>query len=435
VAERPIPPRRILALALPALGALAADPVLSLVDTAFVGRIGPVELAALGVDTAIFSFAFAMFNFLAYATTPMVASARGRGAIAESGRVVQRALVIAVGVGIAAAAVLGLAASLFVRVMQAGPEVLDPAVSYLRIRALAMPALLIITAGHGAYRGFQDTRTPLYVTLAVNGLNGVLDPLLIFGAGMGLEGAAIATVFAQWIGALWFLWLLRRKARREAWPAERVRLSELRPFLAVGSVLILRTVMIVGSLTAATATAARIGTIQVAAHQVVSQLWFLLAMTVDAVAIAAQALVADLAGRGDERGARSLSNLLLWWGLWLGVGLGAVLFLARGALGAVFTDDAAVLAAIEAVVPIAAAMQPVAAVVFVFDGIFLAVLAIRLLALSTGAGLAAALAVLGATLAGGWGLDGVWWAITAMVLARGAVLAVAYRSGTTLSRA
>jgi putative MATE family efflux protein len=430
-----IPARRILGLAIPALGALAADPLLSLVDTAFVGRIGPVALAALGVDTAIFGFAFALFNFLAYATTPMVAQARGRGAVVESGRVVRRAVVLAWSVGIGAAVVLGGGAELLVRVMQAGPEVVDPAVEYLRIRALAMPALLLITAGHGAYRGFQDTTTPLVVTLAVNGLNAALDPILIFGAGLDLAGAAVATVVAQWIGAVAFLVLLRRRARAEGWSSDRVALSELRPFLRVGSVLVLRTLMLVLALTAATATAARIGTVEVAAHQVVSQLWFLLAMSIDAIAIAAQALVADLSGRDEDVAARRLSDRLLRWGLGAGIGLGLLLFAGRDALGRIFTDDGAVLEAISGVLPVAAAMQPVAALVFVADGIYLAVLALRLLAWSTGAGLVAALGVLGLTLAGDWGLAGVWWAVTAMVAARAVVLGRAYLSGESVSRA
>ena len=427
--------RRILALAVPALGALAADPLLSLVDTAFVGRIGPVPLAALGVDAALFSFAFAIFNFLAYATTPLVAQAAGRGDPAEAGRVVQRALTLAVLIGVVAMVVLVAGGSLFVRLMQAGPEVVDPAVAYLRLRAFAVPALLIITAGHGAYRGFQNTRTPLYITLAVNGLNAVLDPLLIFGAGLGLEGAAIATVIAQWIGAGVFLLLLRRQGVRQGWPGTVPRLGELRPFLAIGGVLIFRTLMLVSALAAATAAAARTGTIEVAAHQIVLQLWFLLAMIIDALAIAAQAMVGDLVGRNRPDAARALSDRLLRWGLGLGIGL-AVLFMAiRPWVGSWFSPDQLVVDAVDIAVPIAALMQPVAALVFVLDGVFLGVLAIRLLAGSTTAGFLAMIGGLALTLGLDWGLAGVWWSVTAMVVTRGLVLGWAYRGWPTVSRA
>lgn len=413
-------------MALPALGTLAADPVLSLVDTAFVGRLGTAELAALGVDSAIFGFAFVLFNFLAYATTPMVAGARGAGRFDEAGRIVKRAMVLATLIGVTLMAVVVVGARLLVAVMQAGPEVVDPAVSYLRIRALGLPAVLLITAANGAYRGFEDTRTPLLVALAVNLLNLVLDPVLIFVAGLGIQGAALASMAAQWLGAGLFLLLLRGRARREAWPAERVTARGLIPFLRTGSLLIVRTALLVGSLSAATAVAARIGTRQVAAHQVLSQIWFLLAMIVDALAIAAQTLVASLIGSGAHSEARALAGRLLRWGGWSGVALGLAVFLGRRWLGVAFTSDQSVRAEIAGVAPIAAVMQPAAAVLFVLDGVFIGTLSVRLLARSTLAGFLAVVAVLGVTLGTGLGLAGVWWAITAMVLARLTVLGRAY---------
>ncbi|MEX1004037.1 MAG: MATE family efflux transporter [Acidimicrobiia bacterium] len=431
--SRPVSGRAIVALAVPALGSLAADPVLSLVDTAFVGRLGAIPLAALAIDTALFAFAFSIFNFLAYATTPMVAQARGRGDIAGSGLIVRRAMALALGLGAVSTAVLALAAEPLVRLMQAAPEVVDPAVSYLRIRAFAVTALLIITAANGAYRGFKDTKTPLYVTLAVNGLNVVLDWWFIFGLEFGLEGAAVATVIAQWIGALVFVWLLRGVGRRERWASDRIRLVDLRPFVTVGGVLVVRTLMIMLSLTIAAAAASRIGTIEVAAHQVVAQLWFLLAMVVDALAIAAQALVAELEGADDRKGVRELSDRLLKWGVGVGVVLGVAVGVGGHLLAPVFTTDAAVQDGIRSVLFIAALMQPIAAWVFVADGIYLAKLAIRLLAMSTAVGLVGVLAALGLTLAYGWGLAGVWWAMTAMVVGRFAVLALAHYRPTASS--
>lgn len=427
--------RRILALAVPALGSLAADPVLSLVDTAFVARLGAEPLAALGVDAAIFGFAFALFNFLAYATTPLVAQARGRGQVVESGRVVQRALVLAIGIGVVSTALMVVGARFLTGLMGAGPEFADQAVSYLTIRAFALPALLIITAANGAYRGFQDTRTPLLVTIAINGLNILLDPLFMFdfGLGLGLDGAAWATLIAQWIGAGVFLWLLLGIGRRESWPAARIRAAELKAFLGIGSVLVLRTGLLVSSLSVATSVAARIGTLDVAAHQVVSQIWFFLAMVIDALAIAAQALVAELIGRDDADGARALSNRLLRWGGVAGFGLAIGLVAVGSVVSTGFTDDPGISARILDVIPIAAGMQPLAALVFVLDGVFLAVLAIRKLVWSTAAGFLATIAVLALTVLNDWGLAGVWWAITAMVVARLAVLGGFYRSASTWS--
>ena len=423
-----------MAVALPALGTLAADPVLSLVDTAFVGRLGPEALAALGVDAAIFGFAFAVFNFLAYATTPLVAQARGRGDLIGSGRVVRRALVLAWGIGLLSTLLMLATGRGMVNLMGAGPDVVEGAVSYLLIRSAALPAVLLVMAANGAYRGFQDTRTPFYVTLVINVVNIVLDPVLIFSFGFGLRGAAVATVVAQWVGALIFLRLLKRRGSDEGWAPERIRLRELKAFASVGSTLIARTGLLVLSLTLATSVAARSGTFEVAAHQVVSQLWFLLAMMIDSLAIAAQTLVADLVGRGDEAGARRLSNMLIRWGVVLGFVLAVALAAVGSLVVTVFTDDAQVGALIKSVIPIAAAMQPVAAVLFVLDGIFLAVLAVRRLVMSTAAGFVATGTVLVATVVNGWGLMGVWWAITAMIVARTAVLGRFYLNASTWSR-
>lgn len=419
--------RRIVALAVPALGALAADPLLSLADTAFVSRLGRIPLAALGVDTALFGFAFFIFNFLAYATTPMVARRIGSGDTAGAGRVVVQAFTLAVVLGTASAAIIVWAARPLVGLMQASPELVEPAVSYLRIRALAAPAVLMVTAGHGAFRGLQDTRTPMVITVGINAINVVLDPILIFGLGWGLEGAAMATVAAQVIGAGWFAWRIVGEGKRRGWSWARPGVVELLPMLRTGSLLTLRTLFLVVSLTVATAVAAALGTAQVAAHQVVSQAWFLLAMIVDALAIAGQAMVADELGRNDRAGADAVARRLAGWGLVAGFFLMALLWFGRSLVASWFAPDPEVEALIVRAMGIAALMQPAAALAFVGDGVFLGLLQVRYLVYSTGAGAAVGLALLAIGPGLGWGLMGVWWAIAAMVLARLSVLAIRYR--------
>lgn len=421
--------RDILALALPALGALAADPLVSLVDTAFVGRLGPVPLAALGINTAIFSFAFIIFNFLAFGTTPMVARAVGRGDLPAAGRVVMQAFTLAVLVGALALALLQLFAVPLLRLMGADEALLGPALVYLRVRALAGPALLLITAGNGAFRGYQDTRTPLLLTLGLNLVNLVLDPLLIFGFGWGLAGAAWATVVAQWAGALGFLWVLlgrRRQALgiRIALP----RLADLRPFLRVGWELLVRTVALIGTLTLATAVAARVGVLEVAAHQVAAQLWLFLALVVDALAVAAQALVARYRGEGSPERARGAANRLLVWGLGVGVLLGAAFILLAPVLPRLFTDDPAVIRAVLALFPFVALMQPLNALVFVWDGVFMGLEDFRYLALAMVLSATCGALVLLLVLPLGWGLAGVWWGIVTLMGVRLLTLGWRYTS-------
>jgi MATE family multidrug resistance protein len=426
--------RSILRLALPALGALAADPLVSLVDTVFVGRLGVVPLAALGVNTAIFTLAFVVFNFLAYGTTPMVARAVGRGDRVGAGDVVMQAFLVAMAVGGLATLTVELLAVPIVTLMGAGPDLREPALSYLRIRALAGPAVLLVTAGHGAFRGYQDTRTPLRVTLGLNGINLVLDPLLIFGFGWGLRGAALATVAAQWFGALWFVHLLLRSRRRELGIQPRLpRLAEIRPFLRIGGELALRTLALIGTLTLATAIATRVGTVQVAAHQVGAQIWLLLAMVVDSLAVAAQALVAGHRGAGDASMARQASNRLLGWGLASGIALGGLFFLLAPFLPRLFTDEPAVLEAVGEIFPFIVAMQPLNAVVFVWDGVFMGAERFRFLAVQMAFSAACAATVLLLVLPMGWGLTGVWWGIVALMVARAVTLAVGYRDSRLLS--
>ena len=419
--------RRIVALALPALGALAADPLISLVDTLFVSRLGRAELGALGVNGAIFGFAFVLFNFLAYATTPLVAQALGRGDGPEASAVMSRTLWLALGLGTASMAVLVAGAGHLVGLMQASSEIAGPAVSYLRIRALAAPAVLIVMASHGAFRGFQDNGTPFRVALGANIANALLDPLLIFGLGWGIAGAAWASVASQLGAAVWFLILLRRKlglvvARPPGW-------GELSALLRTGGALTLRTLFLVGALAVGTAVAAASGTTAVAAHQVVRETWFLSAMLVDGLAIAAQALVAELTGRGDRAGVRRVSNRLLGWGLAVGVVMAMGWLIGGPLLATAFAPDLEVKTLIIASTRITALMAPLAALVWVLDGIFLGGLRVKVLVASTAVGAAAGVIGFLLTDLGGWGLVGVWWATAGLVGGRAVILLLAYRIG------
>lgn len=415
--------RDIAYLAVPALAALAADPLVSLVDTAFVGRLGAAPLAALGVNTAIFSLAFFVFNFLAYGTTPLVGRAVGRGDRAAAGRVAAQALALALVLGLASLLALELLAVPILQLMGARGELQDAALSYLRIRALAGPAVLLITAGNGIFRGFQDTRTPLVITLGLNLVNLALDPLFIFGLGWGLAGAALATTFAQWVGALWFVALLLGWRReRYQLPLEVPHLAEFKPFLKIGWELALRTSALLATLSLATAVATRLGVLEVAAHQVASQLWLFLALVVDALAIAAQALVARYRGEGKLEEARAVAARLLLLSLCVGALLGLALWLLRGPLSVLFTGESAVVAAVLTLFPFVALMQPLNALVLVWDGVFMGQENFGYLAraMLLSAALASGLLLLVVPL--GWGLAGVWWSIVLFMLLRALTL-------------
>ena len=422
--------REILALALPALGSLAIDPIVSLVDTAFVGRLGAAPLGALGINASIFAMTFVVFNFLAYGTTPRIGQAVGRGELEEAGQVVTRALALALLCGLVALGLLEGAAPWILEAMGARGPMYEPALTYLRIRALAGPAVLLTTAAHGSYRGFQDTRTPMLVAVGVNLVNLGLDPLLIFGLGWGIAGAACATVVAQWLGAGVFLWLLLVRQRRRwkiplRWPAP----GELARLLQVGSSLLLRTGALVGTMALGTAVAARVGVAAAAAHQVVNELWGFLALVVDALAVAAQALVSRHLGQGSRGRARAVADRLLFWGLGGGVVLAGLMALGRPVLPGLFTDDPGALAGADRIFVFVIALQPLNGLVFVWDGIYMGAEAFGYLARAMIASALVAATILLLVHPMGWGLEGVWWGVTALMLVRLVTLAIPYLRG------
>lgn len=419
--------RRIAHLAIPALGALAADPLVSMVDTAFVGRLGVTQLAALGVNASIFSLAFVVFNFLAYGTTPMIARAVARGDRDRAGRLAVEAITLALLTGGVALVLLQLCAGPILTLMGATGELRSPALEYLRIRSFAGPAVLLITAGHGIFRGWEDTRTPLVVTLALNVVNLVLDPLLIFGFGWGLAGAAIATVIAQWAGAIGFLVLIfgSRRERLGVIPVV-PSLRDLAPLVRVGGALLVRTLSLIGTLTLATAIATRLGALEVAAHQVATQLWLLLALVVDALAVAAQALVAG----SNPADARRVARRLLGWGLVVGLGLAALFAGARPWLPRIFTNDPEAIQRVDDLLGFVIWMQPLNALVFVWDGIFMGAEDFGYLALQMVLSGVAAATVLLLVVPLGWGLAGVWWGLVVLMATRAITLGLRHLRGT-----
>ncbi len=421
--------RSIFRLAVPALGALAIDPLLTLVDTAFVARLGVTELAALGVDTAILGFAFFSFNFLAIVTTPLVARAIGRNEPEVARRWVGDALVLAVALGFLMMIVLAIAAPVLVGLMGASTEVSGPSTSYLLIRSFATPAVLIVTAGHGAFRGYHDLRTPLLIAAAVNGLNLVLDPILIFGFGLGLEGAAIATVIAQWLGAALFVWQLRKR-KMVSRPGD---LTSAIPRLMTlgrnGGLVTMRTAALLVAFTVAASTATRLGPESIGAHQIVFQFWILASMIADAYAIAGQVLVGEAVGKNDESTIHAISLRLIGWGVVTGLVL-LVVFRISGGLIESFAGDPDVGSLASDAASVAGWMQPIAAPLFVADGVFLGLLALGVLVTSTALGSLTAVSLILLTPLGD-SITGIWWALTIMMVVRFAVFVVAYRGSVT----
>jgi len=594
-------------LALPSLLALAADPLLAITDTAFVGQLGNNELAAFSVNSSVFTFAFLVFNFLSTATTPAVATALATDDKVKAGETITQALLLALVLGGGAAGVLTLQATPVLEIMGVGPDdsnLYNLALQFLYIRATAAPAALLVSVSQGVFRGLQDMRTPLGVTVATNLLHLALSLGFIFQLRMGLPGAALSISLAEWAAALTYLalgWSKRSQlgldlgwtrevrgaisssssssspgsgwrpradsAGDEGWRMEdngvptggavdgmgasssqpqssssssitnttpatinsngngkyeaggkgapalpvvgnlksstatggspnsdssvastngrRAALSEstatpsgangsasadsvdgrvastsgrpalleppttastvrqgqapvgatLRaffasyaPFLQAGGAVLLRTGLLLGTKTLASAVAMRLGPEQMSTHQILYQVWLLASLAVDSLAISGQVAVAVNLGKGDLNAAREVSDRLLQLGVGLGGMLALVLLIADPIWPRTFTQEADVVASVQALSPLALALLPINSVVYVLDGVFVGandyafLVKAMLVAAMLGTPLLLAVQPLN------WGLEGVWWGLSALMIGRCLGLLYRYNS-------
>lgn len=328
--------RRILRLAVPAFGALAAEPLYRLVDTAIVGRIGTEELGGVAVAVAILSLVIGGSNFLAYGTTQRVANRLGSADRAGAADVGVQAVWLAAMIGLAAAPLLALVADPLARLLGASDDVLPFAVTYLRISSIGVPFVLVGLAAQGTQRGASDYRSPLLVLVASNVVNAAVEIVLVFGFDLGVAGAAWSTVVAQVLAGV-ALYVLSRSHLRSA-TSLRPLWSEMGPLLSAGRHLLLRVGAMLAVFTGATSLAARIDAPTLAAHSIAITMFLFLALTLDALAVPAQTLVAEELGRGGD-GAAEVNRRAVRLSLIIGVSLAVALAVTAPLIARIFTDD------------------------------------------------------------------------------------------------
>lgn len=365
----PLDPQ-ILALALPALGALIAEPLFLATDTALIGHLGAVPLGGLGIASTVLQTAVGLLVFLAYATTPTVARRLGAGDPTGAVRAGIDGLWLALGLGTVIAAAGSALAPVAVEAFGPTAAVAAQAETYLRISVLGLPSMLVVIAATGLFRGLQDTRTPLVVAAVGFAANAALNAVLIYGLGWGIAGSAIGTVLAQ-TGMAVACALIAVRAARKLGARLRPGLRGVSSSAAAGGWLLLRTVSLRTALVATTVVATSAGTTTLAATQVLLTLYFLTALALDAFAIAGQAMVGHALGAGDADRVRATLGRLLFWGLLTSSGLAVLLAALSPLVGAVFTSDPAVLAAVPPGLLVLAASLPIGAVVFVLDGVLI----------------------------------------------------------------
>ncbi|MGI5368795.1 MATE family efflux transporter [Streptomyces sp. A244] len=362
--------REIVALAVPAFGALVAEPLFLMADTAIVGHLGTAQLAGLGVASALLMTAVSVFVFLAYATTAAVARRVGAGDLQAAIRQGMDGIWLALLLGAAVVAVALPTAPHLVDLFGASDAATPYAITYLRISVLGIPAMLVVLAATGVLRGLQDTKTPLYVAIAGFVANGALNAGLVYGADLGIAGSAWGTVIAQCGMAAVYLVVVLRGARRHG-ASLRPDAAGIRASAQAGVPLLVRTLSLRAILMIATAVAARLGDADIAAHQIILSLWSLLAFALDAIAIAGQAIIGRYLGAGDTQGARDACRRMVEWGIAVGVVLGILVIIARPAFLPLFTSDPAVRDVALPALIIVALSQPISGIVFVLDGVLM----------------------------------------------------------------
>lgn len=420
--------REIVALAVPAFGALVAEPLFVMVDSAIVGHLGTPQLAGLGVAAALLMTAVSVFVFLAYTTTAAVARRVGAGDLQAAIRQGMDGIWLALFLGVAVIAVTLPSAPWLVDVFGASETAAPHAITYLRISSLGIPAMLIVLAATGVLRGLQDTRTPLYVAIGGFTANAALNAGLVYGAGLGIAGSAWGTVAAQWGMAVAYLVVVVRGAREHG-SSLRPDVAGIRASAQAGVPLLVRTLSLRAVLMIATAVAARLGDTDIAAHQIVLSLWSLLAFALDAIAIAGQAIIGRYLGADDAEGARQACRRMVEWGIAAGVVLGLLVVASRPLFIPLFTGDQAVQDTLLPALLVVAVSQPIAGVVFVLDGVLMGAGDGPYLAWAMLVTLAAfaPVALMVPTLGGG--LTALWWAMTLMMTVRLLTLWWRARSG------
>ncbi|MEU6859442.1 MATE family efflux transporter [Glycomyces sp. NPDC046736] len=421
---RPASYRRIASLAIPALVVLAAEPIYLLIDTAVVGHLGAVPLAGLALGGVIMGLAPFVGAVLAYGTTARASRRFGAGdrtgAVAEG----VQGTWLALAAGLAMIAAVEVFASPLAGLMGDDPAVEAAAAEWLRVAILGAPFLLVAGAGQGWMRAVQDTKRPMWFVSVSFVISAILAPILVYPAGLGLVGSAWANAVAQAISGTLFLLALRRERvpLRVDWPLMSKQL------VANGDLIVRGVAFQVSSFSAA-AVAARVGTAALGAHQIGMQLWFFAALALDAVAIAAQALIGADLGAGRPETAKASAKRITVVGVGYGLVFLVMVFALLPVLPKLFTADDSVQDQLGYIWPWLVLLLPVAGVVFALDGVLIGAGDLKFMRNMTVVAIASGLPFTWLTLVFGWGLTGIWGGIAVFMLVRLGLILWRLRSG------
>ena len=409
--------RRILALALPVLATLAADPLYELTDAAILARLGSDEVAGWGIAVQLLGLGWAVFIFLMFGTTAWVARLSGAGRDHDATAAGVQAMWLGLSIGIVAALIQWPLASTLVGLFGASAEITEAAEQYFTISLLGIPAFLIVLAGNGYLRGKQNTLTPLFVALFSVGLNLVIEVIAIFGLGFGIGASALSTVIAKWTAAAILGSIVLRAAQRRS-VGFRPAPAMMRRLGATGLPLFIRTVALRITMAVAIGVAGRISGTALAGYAIAFQIWMTMAYVMDGLEVAGQTLVGHSLGAGRAPEARRIGVRIIVWASSIGVVMGVAIIAGADLIAEAFTSDAAVAAAVSASLIWVGFMQPINGATFALDGILVGANDLRFLAIAMTIATALFVPVAFWIADAGLDLDWLWAAITAFMVCR-----------------
>ncbi len=363
--------RRILLIAVPALGSLLVEPIYVLTDTAVVGRLGTAELGGLALASTVLNTLVWVFNFLSYGTTVRVAVRRGRGDLEGGARDALQALWLAVAIGLVVAATIALAASWLIGLVGDDPATIEQGVTYLRISLIGVPFQFVVIACIGYLYGLPDTTRPFVVLALSVAVNLVVELVLVFPLDWGIGGSAWGTVVAQVLSAVVLLAIVVPRLRADGLHRLVVVPSVMWEVVKVGAHLVQRTAFLLAALAVATSAASRVGTVELAGHQIAAQLFLFLAIGVDMFKVSGQSLVGHALGAGRPAEARDVVGHLYGWAWRAGILLTLATLVLAPALPRLFSGDPDVHGSATLALVVLAAMQLPAALTFVLDGVLM----------------------------------------------------------------
>ncbi len=362
--------REILALAIPALGALLVEPVLLLVDSAVVGHWSTDALAGLGLAQTVLTTVVGLCVFLAYSTTASTARAVGAGNLFRAIRSGISAIWLAVFIGVVVTVIMLVGAQWIVVCFGTSPQVVNEAVAYLQVSSVGLPAMLVVQAATGIIRGLQDTRMPLFVSSGAAVVNIPLSVWLTLGLRWGVVGAATGTVICQYAMAVLLVGVVVGHACRLGVGIGPDR-SGVGGAWRDGLPLLVRTVMLRIALILLVVAVTRLGTVVLAANQIIMSIWGFFASGLDALAIAAQALTGKYLGGSQAHLARATTARMTRWAVTGGIVMAVVVGAVAVACPAVFTPDIEVQHAIRIALVVVLVGQPLAGYVYILDGVLM----------------------------------------------------------------